>query len=165
MSIHLATARYPLPVSRRLLWIRYGVAAFFVIIALAQLFAFEKFGTTIGNLVPSFTDRDSDVVAAIIVVLEVAALPSLLIVALSPLARVLSRIAGPLVLVLWYMLIYCGIRTAHVPNSGLLGSDIHLSADLWVLLFVMISFVVTVAVQYIDMKYQHHKHYRRSMNK
>jgi len=137
---------------------RYGVAAFFVIITLAQLFAFEKFGTTINELVPSFSMRGSEIVAAIIVVLEVAALPSLLIVALSPLARALSRLAGPLVLIAWYVLVYCGILTARMPNSGLLGSDIHLPASFWVLLVVMIAFVATVATQYFDMRAQHHLH-------
>lgn len=157
MPIQLSKASYPLPVSRQLLWTRYGIAAFFVIIVLAQLFAFSKFGATIGELAPTFSTRASQVTAAIVVVLEVAALPSLLIVALSPLARVLSRLAGPLVLALWYVLIYCGIRTAHLPNSGLLGSDIHLHANFWVLLIVMIAFVIVATTQYLDAQAQGRK--------
>ncbi|HEU0266742.1 MAG TPA: hypothetical protein VFQ70_03890 [Candidatus Saccharimonadaceae bacterium] len=154
MSVHFAQASYPLPVSRRLLSARYTLAAFFIIIVLAQLFAFSKLGATIQALVPMFSLRACQVTATVAVVLEVATLPGLLIVALSPLARVLSRIAGPLVLALWYGLVYCGIRTAHVPNSGLLGSDVRVTADFWTLLAVMIIFVITCAIQYFDIRAQ-----------
>lgn len=155
-SLHFVKATYPLPVRRRLLWVRYAVAAFFVIITLAQLFAFIKMGDTIGQLVPAMSPRFDQVTAAVIVVLEVVALPSLLIVALSPAARVLSRVAGPLVLLVWYVLIYFGILTARIPNSGLLGSDVHLPANFWVLLIVIIAFVVTVATHYVDIRAQQH---------
>lgn len=154
MKLHLAKASYSHPASKRILYARYALAAIFVILILAQLFAFEKMGTTIAGLVPGLAVALAKPFAAIIVVLEVAALPSLLVVPLSPLARVCSRVAGPLAMVVWYVVIYCGMLTARVPNSGLFGSDVTIPANFLSLLFVMIIFAAVVSVQYADAKEQ-----------
>lgn len=152
MKFHLAEASYAPPASKRILYARYGLAAVFVILIVAQLFAFEKMGTTMAGLLPSLSQAFAKLLAALVVVLEVAALPSLLVMALSPLARICSRVAGPLAMALWYVLIYCGMMTARMPNSGLLGDDVSVPTNFLSLLVVMVLFAATVAVQYIDAK-------------
>lgn len=157
MKLHLAKAEYPHPVSRRILYARYVLVAIFVLLVLAQLFAFEKMGATLSTLLPGLASGLAKPLGALIVALEVATLPSLLVMALSPLARLCSRLSGPLVMVIWYVVVYCGMLTARLPNTGLLGSEIHVSANFLSLLVVMILFAVTVAIQYIDTRAQANK--------
>lgn len=152
MHLHLPKADYwPLP-PKRLMYVRYALAGVFIVLVLAQLFAFEKMGTLISGDLPELPHELATPLAALLVALEVAALPCLLIMPLSPLGRICSRLAGPLSLAMWYVLIYCGILTARLPNSGLLGEKVNIPTNFLALLIVMILFAVTVAVQYVDVK-------------
>lgn len=154
MRFRTIKATYPYPVSRRLLWARFTMAVVFIVLALAQLFAFEKMGTVLESLLPGLSHPLAKPLAAVIVLLEVAAIPSFLIISLSPLARICSRFAGLLVMITWYGLIYYGIATAQVENSGLLGSSINIPANIIALLAVMVIFAATFVVHYSDVRAQ-----------
>ena len=155
MRFHLASASYPVPATRRLTYVKYAAAAIFVILALAQLFAFEKMGAIIGaELRPGLHDLGK-LLATAIVVLEVAAVPGFLNIALSPAARYCSRVASVVVWVVWYFVILGGMLTNRIVNSGILGDKIDVPAHFATLILVMIVCCGMIVVQYFDVRRTH----------
>ena len=152
MAIHLAKASYPAPATKHMLLAKYTLAGVFILVTLAQLFAFEKMGTVLSAELPHSLGALVKPIAAILVVLEAAAVPSLLDVSLSPLARACSRLAGIFVWIVWYFVIYGGILSSQFVNSGLLGDKIMMPAHFLTLLLVMILFACTITVHYMDVR-------------
>jgi hypothetical protein len=112
------------------------LAAFLIIMVVGQLFTYEKFAEVI-DAFDFFSDKEiSMIVAALIVVFEVASLPFLLKMRLSPLARVVSMAAGWLVLLFWFgMSVWLNITFSLAPNSGVLGDTVHLPIGGWMVSF------------------------------
>jgi hypothetical protein len=126
------------------------VVAFLIIMVVAQLFTYEKFADVIRGLQLPIADELAPVVAALIVTLEVAMLPFLLRMRLSPLARIVSMVAGWAVLLFWLVLSFWVTVTFNIaPNSGVLGDTIALPAGAWMLTFFMALSVLDGWASYV----------------
>lgn len=137
MTFFVKATPAPKPKTDTVRSISIGLAAIFILMAVAQLFTFEKFPTVIFNMWMAGGDIFAPVWAAIIVTLEVAAVPFLLMMRLSPAARFVSMVAGWLSITLW-MGIFVWQNTEHavVANSGILGATLRVPAGWWSVLFM-----------------------------
>jgi hypothetical protein len=107
--------------------------------AVAQLFTFEEFPTVIETLLGTDNQVFSHTIAALLVTLEVAALPALLFMPLSPAMRTVSRIAGWLVMALWAAFSALGsMIMAGELNSGILGATLPVPVGWWLVLFFIV---------------------------
>jgi len=112
------------------------LAAFLIVMVVGQLFTYEKFAEVINGFDFFPSKETSTIAAALIVIFEVASLPFLLRMRLSPLARVISVVAGWLVLLFWFgMSIWLNITFSLAPNSGVLGDTVHLPIGEWMISF------------------------------
>jgi hypothetical protein len=110
-------------------------AGMLLIMIVTQLFSFEKFPDVITTLSLS-SDSYSKLWAACIVLFEVAALPFLLSMSLSPAARVVSMFSGWMVTAWWLSLSLWIIGTGHgMGNSGLLGATFSVIGGWWMIFF------------------------------
>lgn len=118
------------------------LAALLIVMVAGQLFTYEKFADVIDSL-GFLSDRaPATLVAALIVIFEVAMLPFLLRMKLSPLARILSMAAGWIVVVFWLSLsLWLNITLSLASNGGVLGDTVKLPVDWW-----MVSFFIALAV-------------------
>lgn len=119
-------------------------AGVLIILAVAQLVTFDKFI----ELLDSFwlPGVDGALLGAIIVSLEVLALPYLLHMALSGAARVVSMVSGWLVAIVWLSLGIYLLNTTHALHSaGLLGTIIATPPGLWLPVFAsgLLALVIT----------------------
>lgn len=116
------------------------LVAFLIIMVVGQLFTYEKFADVMNAFGLFASKGTATIVAALIVTFEVAALPFLLRMRLSPLARVISMVAGWGVLLFWLGLsCYLNITINLAPNSGVLGDTVKLPIEWW-----MVSFFVAL---------------------
>lgn len=110
-------------------------AALFILLAVAQLFTFERFGEVLTLYYAGLLDDSaSRVAAACITILEVAAIPFFLAMPMSKAARIISMIAGWLTVLIW------GIFAVYSLGGGytaLLGAVVELSAGWWQLCFLI----------------------------
>lgn len=99
----------------------------------AQLFSFERFPAVIEDMwLPGVSDNATRVLAAVIVAMEVLALPFLLRLHLSPAMRVLSMVLGWLVVAGWVVvLVWQNVSINVLANNGLLGDTIALPVGWW----------------------------------
>jgi len=112
------------------------LAAFLILMAVGQLFTYEKFAEVIKGLGFTSNDVTASLVAALLVVFEVAAVPFLLRMRLSPLARFLSMLSGWMVLVFWISLsLWLNFTLSMASNAGVLGDTIKLPAGIWMVTF------------------------------
>lgn len=125
----------PKPKTSRIRTVSLLLAAILVVMVVAQLFTYEEFANVIkGMWLP--LPQWSPVRAAILVTLEVIALPFLLAMRLSPAMRVVSMVAGWLVAILWLGIsLWINLNGAIVANSGFLGATIDLPVGWWNVLF------------------------------
>lgn len=137
-------AQYPRAISQPILWLRLVLAAVFTLMALGQLFAFEKFPDILAQQLPESMAGWVQPLAALLVVLEIAAVASLLVVKLSPLARWLGDAAALATPIIWYLIVFSGMSKITPLNSGILGTKIELEANFWLLLGFVLLFGLTV---------------------
>ncbi len=130
LYVQSTTARAPKkPIVR---FIAVGLAAFFVILAVAQLYSFEDFPEVIASLGLPGGRPATTLLSALIVTGEVLAVPYLLSMRLSPAMRVVSMIAGWLIIAKWLgILIYVNVTTNAITNSGVLGATIPVAPEWW----------------------------------
>jgi len=108
--------------AKRIAWI---YAASLVVMAVAQLFAFEDFIPQIRNYFLPGGYGTANLVASLIVVTEIFALPFLLRMPLSPLMRWCSLVCAVVAAFLWVMLSVWAVATdAAITNSALLGTKV-----------------------------------------
>lgn len=107
------------------------LAAIIIVMAVAQLFSFEDFPSILAALSLPGGEVLAKVWSAIIVTLEVAALPFLLSMVLSPAARFLSMIAGWLSIGGWISVSFLAALTEGQINIGLLGASVPLVGGWW----------------------------------
>jgi hypothetical protein len=131
MSFFVQTTPAPVLKTKNVHQISMILAGFIILMVVAQLFSFEKFPEVLANI-SIIDDSFASVWAAIIVVLEVAALPFLLRMVLSPLARTCSMVAGWLVTAVWVVLT---IAAASLSVSPLLGATVPLVGGWWSMYF------------------------------
>ncbi len=124
------------PKTKNIRTVGIGLAAVFVVMAVAQLFTFEDFPETIAAMWLPGGDAVASVRAALIVTLEVAAVPFLLSMRLSPAMRFLSMVAGWLAIAAWFVAsIWQNLSSGVIVNSGLLGPTVKLPVGWWNMLF------------------------------
>lgn len=112
--------------------------------ALGQLFGFEEMPSLIEdwNIIP--TDL-AWLTAALLAIVQVAALPALLSMPLTPAVRLVSSISGWIALIVWLgiaVLLLIGGQSG--INTGLFGSHVHTPAGLWVVGFVTLLLVMRI---------------------
>lgn len=112
-------------VSNRVFVYRMIVAGMVILMAVAHLFTFEKFP----DVMAQFFGAWAPVVCALIVVSEVAVVPYLLMLPLSPLAKMISKIAGFFVLAMWVLLMIVAYGMVS-DNAGLLGATVSLPSGM-----------------------------------
>lgn len=122
-------------------------AAVLTVMAVSQLFAFEKFIPLLEKYGLVGGDSTATLLASIIVILEVMALPFLLRMHLSPLMRWVSLSCSVIVPVVWVKLSLLSILTNTVQsNGGILGSKLTIGVVPQLFLgLVLLSVAVYVA--------------------
>ena len=103
-------------------------AALLVLLAIGQLYAFEKFIPLIQAYGLPGGQGATTVFAAVIVVAEVFALPFLLRMPLSPLMRLMSAFFGVLVPAIWLVLSLIALINGGIENGGILGAKVTVGA-------------------------------------
>ncbi len=129
-------------------WCSLYVAFFLVLMAVAQLFAFEEMPEVIASW-GLVTSGSALLVAAVLVVLEVAAIPALLGMKLVPKVRLVSSIAGWTVLLIWLgVALWLAVTAMPGVNSGMFGSMVHLPPGWWMVSFVALLLTMRVVASY-----------------
>jgi hypothetical protein len=120
------------------------LASLFVVAVLTQLFWFEDFPGVIESYQLSVVDGYEPVIASMIVILEMFALPYLLWMKVSRLMRVVSLVSGLLALTYWLIIGFWQMTQGAVTmaNTGILGPKIVVPTGTWFLLFIIVLFVV-----------------------
>lgn len=109
-----------------------SLAGLYIVMAVGQLFSFEKFPNLMSGYWLLGDQVAVHLVAALIVTAEVFSLPFLLRMAVSPLMRILSLVAGWYAALTWLVLgIWVVVTTNSVQNSGVLGASVRLPAGVW----------------------------------
>lgn len=120
------------------------VATWLVLMLLGQLFTFEDMPSLLVAYAEWLTIETATLLTVVIVVLELAALPALLHMRLSLLARTSGWLAGALAIDAWlFLTVWVMFRGVVVP-AALFGSKVTVSVDWW-----MMTFLVTIGVLYI----------------
>ena len=116
-----------------------------VVMVLAQLFAYEKFPDLIAAYELPGGIVTAHLVAALLVISSVFALPFLLRMSVSPLMRFVSMACGWIVPTIWIVL-GNSLTVFHptIANVGLLGARVTLLPGIWVLC-VAIALLVMAA--------------------
>lgn len=138
MSLFAKPTPPPRPKTKNVPSVSIGLAAVLVVMVVAQLFTFESFHQVIAAMRLPGGDAVAPVQAAIIVTLEVLALPFLLSMRLSPAMRVVSMVSGWLVILAWLKAALWENLSSHdIVSSGLLGDTIPLPVGWWSVLFLL----------------------------
>lgn len=136
MSFFVRSTQAPAPHSSYASLISLFLAGLLVIMAVSQLFTFEDFPAVIAQMNLPGGDAYAPIRAALIVTLEIAALPFLLSMQLSPAARVVSMLSGWAAIIAWLAAsIWTNIMAEDAVNSGLLGATIPLASEWWAVIF------------------------------
>lgn len=136
MSVFVQATPAPKPKTKNIRTVGVALAGVFVIMAVAQLFTFEKFADVISAMWLPGGDGVSSVRAALIVALEIGAVPFLLAMHLSPLMRICSMAAGWMAIAAWFATtIFQNISSSVIVNSGLLGATVKLPVGWWNTMF------------------------------
>lgn len=107
-------------------------AAILLVMAVAQLFSFERFIPLIEGFGLPGGRATAALVAGTVVIVEVFALPFLLRMKLSPLMRATSMVCGWLAVAVWLKLaIWVNIMVGGGGTIGFLGPDIILPVGWW----------------------------------
>src|SRR5689334_10523404 len=103
MSFFVESTPAAKPKTKNVRPVSLGLATALVVMVVAQLFTFEMFSTVISGMRLPGGHVMTSVYAALIVSLEVAALPFLLGMRLSPAMRIMSMVAGWMAVVGWFI--------------------------------------------------------------
>lgn len=135
MSFFVQSTPAVKPKTKNIQVVSLSAAALFVLMSVAQLFRFEEFPQTIADMWLPGDMSAAIVIAACTVTLEVLALPFLLAMRLSHAMRVVSMVAGWIVIGLWLViLILQNISSSIIANSGLLGATVPIPVGWWMVL-------------------------------
>ena len=93
----------------------------------------------IGQLLQTDDEVLINALAAVVVIVEVTAIPFLLFMPLSPAMRLLSMISGWLTIAIWIGFITFGsVKASEAINSGVLGATLSVPVGLWMLPILVI---------------------------
>ena len=129
----------------------------FLVLSLVQLVRFEKFITFIEGYISSDGAAMGQVIAAILVTLEVFALPFLLRMKLSPLMRIVSIVCGWLAsLLLLSLALLLAYSTQVAVKIGMFVLIANFASSEWAVWFAAAVVTLTGMVSYLlcgDIKY------------
>lgn len=129
MTVFVKPTRAPEPRSTQARVVAIVFAAFLVVIALTQLFTFDKLVYVLPSIGLPFTGSFQYALAPLIVAAEVFALPFLLTMTISVAFRWLSMFCGWLVALIWLFIgLYLLANGVNVSNTGLLGTLVPLGS-------------------------------------
>lgn len=115
------------------------LAFFFVVAALTQLFAFESYPDVIRSYGLPMVDELALPLAAVVVCLEVFAIPYLLWMRISRLMHLVSFTCGWLVLVYWLGVgVWQSLVDFHIANAGLFGAKLLLPQGWWLVSYIAV---------------------------
>ncbi|HET8884283.1 MAG TPA: hypothetical protein VFM68_02330 [Candidatus Saccharimonadales bacterium] len=141
MSFFVQSTAASVPKTPNIRLVSTALAAVFVVLVTAQLYSFEDFPRVIESFWLPGGEAFAQLVAALLVTGEVSAIPFLLSMRLSPAMRVVSMVAGWLVIASWLTLaVWINVTVNAVSNAGLLGATVSLSPGWWmVFLFAALA--------------------------
>lgn len=138
MSIFVQATKAPQPKTKNVQTISLVVAGVFIVMAVAQLFTFEKLPAVITALWLPGGEQWAGVRGALIVTFEVLAIPFLLRMQLSPLMRFCSMVFGWMVITGWlFATLWENLSGNVISNNGLLGATVRLPNGWWSVFFVI----------------------------
>lgn len=118
--------------SNRAVQVALLLAVLLVIMSVGQLYEFEKFIPLIEGFGVVGGHKTATLIAGLIVVSEVLALPFLLRMQVSPLMRVFSMILGWLAVMIWIVItLWLATTINTVTNVGLFGTKVDIPAGWW----------------------------------
>lgn len=128
-------ATYPAKRRPRIQYAAWLTAAMITIMLLAHLFSFENFASVL-TLVMSYNNQQLiEISAALVVVVELLAIPYLLGMKLSPLMRIFSAGFGGLTVLFW---LFTSLTNAHAENSAIFGDTLTLPGGILAVLWSLI---------------------------
>lgn len=114
----------------------YGYAVILVVMAVSQLYAFEDFMPLLDSFGITSSQGQAYILAAVIVISEVFALPFLLKMYVSPLFRMMSMVFMWVVALLWFSIsTYVYFSVNAVQDAGFLGGAVTVPFGWWCLVF------------------------------
>lgn len=119
--------------------VAWAYAALLVVLAIGQLYAFEKFIPLVQAYGLPGGQGSATALAAVIVVAEVFALPFLLRMPLSPLMRLKSAFFGALVPAIWLVLSVIALISGGIENGGILGAKVTVGATTQVIIALVLA--------------------------
>ena len=135
MSIFVEATNPPKAKTKQAKQISLLYALILVVMAVSQLFTFEDFITLVANFNLPLPDALAFVVAPLLIVCEVFALPFLLRMRLSPAFRGVSMVAGWIVPLKWFFITVWVVSTNQsVETVGFLGTIGNLVPGWWAVL-------------------------------
>ena len=121
------------------------LAGLYTIYAVTQLFSFEDFVVLTGSFNLFDSSVLSTVLASLIVVFEVFALPYLLRIRVSALMRVFSMVCSWMVALLWLTISLWLILTVNaVPSLGLFGGLLDIEPGWWAVFFSLSLIILNI---------------------
>lgn len=146
------TPTYGAPRNRTTITIAVVTAAMFTLMLVSQLFGYEDLASELSSIMAINDIRLLQVVAGVVVLLELLALPYLLGMYLSQLLRFLSAAAGFGVAGFWLLM---SLTNAHIENSGIFASTIELPGGVLAALWSFLLFGLICRVIVADSKFRH----------
>lgn len=138
MSVFVRPTPAPRPKSKDVRTVSLALAGVFILLAVAQLFTFEKFPGVLASMWLPGGQPVAELLAALLPTLMIFALPFLLAMRLSPAMRVFSMGSGWVVLCAWLVIVlWQNVTSSAIGNAGLLGATIPLPTGWWSVLFVL----------------------------
>jgi hypothetical protein len=144
MSFFVQPTLPPTPKTNTVQKVSLFLAAIIIVMVVAQLFSFEDFPDILSALSLPGGELLAKVWSAIIVTLEVATLPFLLSMVLSPAARIVSMLAGWFSVTGWIVISFWAAMTEGMTNVGFLGATAPLVGGWWTV-FIALGLGVLMA--------------------
>lgn len=138
MSIFVRATLAPQAKTDNIATISLVLAGVFIVLAVGQLFTFEKFSNVLGDMWLPGGNTNMPIYAALIVTLEVFSVPFFLRMALSPLMRIVSMVFGWLTVGVWMLLfLWQNLSGNVIADSGILGGTVRVPVGWWSVLFMI----------------------------
>lgn len=132
MSVFVRATTAPAAKTDNVQTISLILAGVMTVLALAQLFTYEKFANVLRAMWLPGGETYAPIYAALIVIIEVFSVPFFLRMVLSPLMRGISMIFGWLMVVLWLVIFLWQTMSGKViADSGILGGTIPVPVGWW----------------------------------
>lgn len=147
MNFFVKATVAPKPKSSNIRKLGIGLSTLYAMMAITQLFSMPAFIDVIYQMnMPSITV--AAVVAGLLIASEIAAIPFLLGLKLSPLMRLASLKAGYLVIIAWLVLSIIDIVSGATQTLGLFGGDVLIVPGWWAVWYLLGLMIVQIWVSW-----------------